>query len=68
MEAKKLPRDWSTDSFYHAFPSVPEGLNADVVKILTWLKEYDEICQEARAQMIQKIDGLLGISKPMNKQ
>jgi hypothetical protein len=65
MEATKLPRDWSTDSFYHRFPSVPGGLNPDVVKILTWLKAYDETCQEARAQMIEKIDGLLGITKTL---
>jgi hypothetical protein len=65
MQAKNFQHDWSSDSFYHAFPSVPGGLNADVVKIITWLKEYDETCQEARAQMIQKIDGLLGIKKPL---
>ena len=65
MKATNFPHDWSTDSLYHAFPPVPEGLNTDVVRILTWLKEYDETCQEARAQMIQKIDGLLGITKPM---
>jgi len=65
MKATNFPHDWSSDSFYHVFPSVPEELNADVVKILTWLKEYDEKCQEARAQMIQKIDGLLGITKPL---
>lgn len=64
MKATNFRLDWSTDSFYHAFPSLPGGLNADVVKILTYLKEYDETCQEARAQMIQKIDELLKIPKP----
>jgi hypothetical protein len=59
MEKTKFPIDWSSDSRHHVFPPVPDLLNPDVVKILTWLKEYDETCQEARAQMIKKIYELI---------
>jgi hypothetical protein len=65
MEKTKFPHDWSSDSRYHVFPQVPDLLNPEVTKILTWLKEYDETCQEARAQMIKKIDDLLDPKKFM---
>jgi hypothetical protein len=68
MAAPRSLPDWSTDSRSHVFPSVPGGINTDVAKILTWLKEYDETCQEARAQMIKKIDDFLGIEPPQNKR
>jgi hypothetical protein len=63
MTAKNFQHDWSTDAHSHVFPSVPDGLNPEVVLILTWLKEYDETCQIARAQMIKKINGLLGFTE-----
>jgi hypothetical protein len=65
MAAPRSLPDWSTDSRSHVFPSVPGGINTDVAKILTWLKEYDETCQEARAQMIKRINEMLETTKPL---
>jgi hypothetical protein len=62
MAASIFQHDWSTDSRSHLFPTVPGGIDSNVEKVLTWLKEYDETCQEARAQMIKKINEMLGIT------
>jgi hypothetical protein len=50
---------WQMDSHSHVFPPVPE-VSGDLFKVLTLLKEYDEVCSEARAHMIQQINELLG--------
>lgn len=56
---------WNMDSHSHFFPEIPGGLTADVQKILGWVKDYDEICQDARATMIKKINELIGNDKPL---
>lgn len=57
--------DWDMQSRYHVFPQPSGGLSADARKILEFVQEYDEKCQEARAVMIKKINELLGMGKSL---
>jgi hypothetical protein len=58
MTPTNYTHDWQMDSYSHTFPSPPPK-NLAVAKILSFLKEYDEACLEAKAQMIKKINELL---------
>jgi hypothetical protein len=57
MTLEKLPRPWEMDSRSHRFPEILK--TTPCYEILSFLKEYDETCLEARAQMIKKINELL---------
>jgi hypothetical protein len=55
--------DWSMDAVYHKFPDY-KGKNTVVIQILKFLKEYDEKCEDARANMFKEICDLLEIELP----
>jgi|NGEPerStandDraft_6_1074524.scaffolds.fasta_scaffold06876_6 hypothetical protein len=55
--------DWSMDAVYHKFPDY-KGTNTVVIQILKFLKEYDEKCADARADMFKEIYDLLKIELP----
>jgi hypothetical protein len=57
-------RDWEMLSKSHIFAS-SEALSTDARKILEALKEYDEICLQARAIMVEKINKIVGKKKPL---
>jgi hypothetical protein len=59
MSPKNSTQDWATDSYSHTFPHIPSG-SSDLVQILELLKEYDEVCSDARATMIKQINIVLG--------
>lgn len=55
--------DWAMDAVYHRFPDY-KGTDKVVIQILKFLKEYDEKCADARANMFKEIYDLLEIEIP----
>jgi hypothetical protein len=54
MSLQSVQKDWQMDSRSHSF-SDKTVMNPAVAKILSFLKEYDEICEKARAQLFDEI-------------